>query len=584
MATELPSAASPAEVLAECRKICVRTLRYQLPSLLREVAQRVESDLAAGKLASRAGPALLKGRAEAFAQRVLEELEVELEHAAEGFVAAASKGFSGPASEKPLPGVSSFEKELVLGRVSSRLTDVNESDYPQIGWRLANLAGSRAVPPAHQPFRPSLFLLAYMRALLAYRILPDELLLISAAAEMPFTQPLRDVYRDLNLALDRLGVPLMRNAASAPAARETSRRADATLAGLYDRVGSSPAPAAVAKPATVEQDLDPGALDAVFAAPLQALRGALARGDAAAPTEVTGLERVAGARVAGLARTVVDLMFDQVAADPLVPREFASLIAYLKLPVLRAALEDLSLLSSGFSAARRLVERLKASGVGWRSGDVESERLLRAARAAVQAVLDGQGTASAMAQALTGLEMFLTQSEEGLSDPAIRARRAFARSDEQEVLRINASIEIGRALQGAFVEPYLRDFLLRRWLAVLVAATIDPRVRPEAAAQFRQAVEQLVWSVQPKLESSERQQLARQLPQLLAVLTRGLELIEVPAAERREFFAQLMRTHSQAMQMALTSGSPPRSSTAPQPRQQSGGRNGLTSTGNGTGP
>jgi len=209
---------------------------------------------------------------------------------------------------------------------------------------------------------------------------------------------------------------------------------------------------------------------------------------------------------------------------------------------------------------------------------------LRAARAAVQAVLDGQGTASAMAQALTGLEMFLTQSEEGLSDPAIRARRAFARSDEQEVLRINASIEIGRALQGAFVEPYLRDFLLRRWLAVLVAAATDPRVRPEAAAQFRQAVEQLVWSVQPKLESSERQQLARQLPQLLAVLTRGLELIEVPAAERREFFAQLMRTHSQAMQMALTSGSPPRSSTAPQPRQQSGGRNGLTSTGNGTGP
>jgi hypothetical protein len=71
-------------------------------------------------------------------------------------------------------------------------------------------------------------------------------------------------------------------------------------------------------------------------------------------------------------------------------------------------------------------------------------------------------------------------------------------------------------------------------------------------------VGQLVWSVQPKLEPTERTRLIESLPELLRVITRGLELVNAPATEITEFLSQLMRTHAHAMQaMWLVNASAP---------------------------
>lgn len=570
------------QILAETSTVCVRALRYHWPQLCADIGRQVATAADSGVVITRTGLTLFRGNVEALGNRVLEALDEELRRARAEFLAAGSRGSFPPPTEGTLPGLSAFEQQILLSRIGARLTDPSETDFQQVCWRLANLIDVRVVPPSHNPFRPAVFVRAFMRAFVNQRIRTDELLPLTQQIDMPLTVPLRQTYADLNRALDRLGVPLVRSMAGGPNTAyaqidldraEGTRRSDATLLGLYDRVSqplpARPAAAASARPggeSTAEASanaavaegkggpattlpLTPEALRSLFAAPLQTLLERFDRGEAAPlPRELIDVQQLADGRIASLSLLVIDLAFDRLRDDPLVADAFRDLIAYLKLPVLRAALLDGAVLTSGFSAPRRLVDRLAAASLGWQPGSQDSELLLDAARAAVRAVLAGDGSVASIESALAGFEGFIAAAEAALADPVSRAKRAFAQSQEAEALKVRISIEVGKALRGMQVEPYLRDFLFKRWVGVIVRAEGDDERTAGLAAPFRELVGPLIWSVQPKLDPAERTRLMESLPELLRVITRGLELVEAPATEITEFLSQLMRTHAHAMQ------------------------------------
>jgi hypothetical protein len=570
------------QILAETSTVCVRALRYHWPQLCADIGRQVATAADSGVVITRTGLTLFRGNVEALGNRVLEALDEELRRARAEFLAAGSRGSFPPPTEGTLPGLSAFEQQILLSRIGARLTDPSETDFQQVCWRLANLIDVRVVPPSHNPFRPAVFVRAFMRAFVNQRIRTDELLPLTQQIDMPLTVPLRQTYADLNRALDRLGVPLVRSMAGGPNTAyaqidldraEGTRRADATLLGLYDRVSqplpARPAAAASARPggeSTAEASanaavaegkggpattlpLTPEALRSLFAAPLQTLLERFDRGEAAPlPRELIDVQQLADGRIASLSLLVIDLAFDRLRDDPLVADAFRDLIAYLKLPVLRAALLDGAVLTSGFSAPRRLVDRLAAASLGWQPGIQDSELLLDAARAAVRAVLAGDGSVASIESALAGFEGFVAAAEAALADPVSRAKRAFAQSQEVEALNVRISIEVGKALQGMQVEPYLRDFLFKRWVDVIVRAERDDKLTAGLAGSFRELVGPLIWSVQPKLDPAERTRLVESLPELLRVITRGLEFVDAPATEITEFLSQLMRTHAHAMQ------------------------------------
>jgi hypothetical protein len=570
------------QILAETSTVCVRALRYHWPQLCGDIARQVSEAADSGVVITRTGLTLFRGNVEALGNRVLEALDEELRRARAEFLAAGSRGSFPPPTEGTLPGLSAFEQQILLSRIGARLTDPSETDFQQVCWRLANLIDVRVVPPSHNPFRPAVFVRAFMRAFVNQSIRTDELLPLTQQIDLPLTVPLRQTYADLNRALDRLGVPLVRSMAGGPNTAyaqvdldraEGTRRADATLLGLYDRVNqplpARPAAAASAQPAgesaavasaiaavaegkggpATTLPLTPEALRSLFAAPLQTLLERFDRGEAAPlPRELINVQQLADGRIASLSLLVIDLAFDRLRDDPLVADAFRDLIAYLKLPVLRAALLDGAVLTSGFSAPRRLVDRLAAVSLGWQPGSQDSELLLGAARAAVRAVLAGDGSVASIESALAGFEGFIAAAEAALADPVSRAKRAFAQSQEAEALKVRISIEVGKALRGMQVEPYLRDFLFKRWVGVIVRAEGDDERTAGLAAPFRELVGPLIWSVQPKLDPAERTRLMESLPELLRVITRGLELVEAPATEITEFLSQLMRTHAHAMQ------------------------------------
>ncbi len=574
----------PAEqILSEAAVVCVRSLRDHWPQLCADIGRQVTQASAEGALITRTGLTLFRGNVEQLGNRVVEALDEELRRARAEFLASGARGAFPPPTEGTLPGLSAFEQQILLSRIGARLTDPSETDFQHTCWRLANLIDVRVVPPAHNPFRPAVFVRAFMRAFVNQRVRTAELLPLTQQIDMPLGAPLRQTYADLNRALERLGVPLVRTQADGPDTladrlgnAESSRRADATLLGLYDRVSqplpvsATPSAAAGAVPAPSKDDgmgaasaqastsvaplalstpLTQEALRKLFAAPLATLLERFDRNEAAPlPRDLIDVQQLADGRIASLSLLVIDLAFDRLRDDPLVADAFRDLIAYLKLPVLRAALLDGAVLTSGFSAPRRLVDRLASASLGWQPDSDDSALLLDAARKAVRAVLAGDGSVTSIEGALAGFEEYIAAAEAVLADPVLRAKRAFAQSQEAEALNVRASIEVGKALQGMQVEPYLREFLFKRWAGVLAHAEREERHKPGFAAPFRGAAAQLVWSVQPKLEAGERTRLVESLPELLRVITCGLELVDAPATEITEFMSQLMRTHAHAMQ------------------------------------
>jgi hypothetical protein len=114
-------------------------------------------------------------------------------------------------------------------------------------------------------------------------------------------------------------------------------------------------------------------------------------------------------------------------------------------------------------------------------------------------------------------------------------------------MAINAAIGIRRAFEGVQLESYLRDFLLDVWVKVLVAATLKERSQPDYARKFRDAVSDLIWSVQPKINPDDRKRLVKTIPAVLGTLREGLQLIDLSAAQSQDFFGKLMTSHAQAV-------------------------------------
>ncbi|MEF9995547.1 MAG: DUF1631 family protein [Burkholderiaceae bacterium] len=245
---------------------------------------------------------------------------------------------------------------------------------------------------------------------------------------------------------------------------------------------------------------------------------------------------------------LVGLVFERIHGDKYLPGAIKLALARLQFPFLRAALSDPDLFVSSEAPARRLMDRIATSAIGWEPEGADNQRFLaevdRAVNSVVLAVAEGP---SAFERALDDFETFLASERERDDDPVQRAKRALEEVEVREVMAINAMIGVRRAFEGVLLESYLRDFLLGVWVRVLVAATLRARSEPGFEQRFKDVVPGLVWSVQPKLTQEDRRRLVTVIPRALSTLREGLVLVEWPQAKVAEFFGRLMASHANAV-------------------------------------
>ncbi|RZA30747.1 MAG: DUF1631 family protein, partial [Lysobacteraceae bacterium] len=228
--------------------------------------------------------------------------------------------------------------------------------------------------------------------------------------------------------------PGFAGAAPASGGQPVSVEGAPAVPGQRPAVSGPVAGAAAPIPASLIEVLDGLAGAVPGAGQSQGARG----GSAAAPHEVFYLPRLKQRLPRGsLSRgdeTTLDLLsrvFETVLLDDSIPQETRELIAFLQVPVLKAALKDRSFFFEEAHPARRMLDLL--SNAGWERGagpDAADDPVYRAMRRGVEKVRD-EAQPDAFAAAVAELEASILERE-SIEAQAIAAPIAQATRQEKQ--------------------------------------------------------------------------------------------------------------------------------------------------------
>ena len=244
--------------------------------------------------------------------------------------------------------------------------------------------------------------------------------------------------------------------------------------------------------------------------------------------------------------STIDLLsriFETVFIDENIPRETRELIQFLQVPVLKAALLDKNFFFQEAHPARRMIDLM--SRMGWEQRRGPDDPLFQAMQRGVDQVGRNFGEeVSVFADAVAELEASL-EAEDSVAAAEIAAPIAVALKQEKVTAATkSAKSAVALRVGSGDVVGVVETFLNRKWTSVLtIAYSVEPD-KPGAVGSATRTMDDLIWSVKPKITQEQRKQLIAKLPALLATLNKWLDIIKWQDAERLQFFAELAECHA----------------------------------------
>ncbi|MYN45543.1 DUF1631 family protein [Pseudoduganella sp. FT93W] len=247
---------------------------------------------------------------------------------------------------------------------------------------------------------------------------------------------------------------------------------------------------------------------------------------------------------------LLSAVFETVFRDHNIAQEIRDLMLLLQIPVLKAALMDQQFFFQDQHPARKLIDLL--SRLGWEQRMVPDAGRLQAMQRSVERVgRDGSEEAAAFATAVDELEATLAAQEQQETERMAAPIAAALKQEKALVARRQAEAALAARLDGVEVMALVRDFLSQRWIEVLAFAYRIEDEKSGAIDHATCAMDELLWSVQPKLNVHERKRLLLKLPALLGALNKWLDLVQWQGEERVQFFAELAECHAAIVRAPL---------------------------------
>lgn len=247
---------------------------------------------------------------------------------------------------------------------------------------------------------------------------------------------------------------------------------------------------------------------------------------------------------------VVGSLFDQILSDPKVPPQMARQIARLQLPVLRVALGDSSFFSSRRHPVRRFVNRLASLAVAFDDlAEGPGQQFMRRVRDLVQQIVEGDFDQMAVYERqLAELEAFnAEQVQREVQEQAPEAVKLLEDKEHGLLLHQRYMQRLKAELAPVAMPEFLRTFVTQVWSQAIVHAVRRDGETGALAQRLRRSGRDLVMSLQPKGTPAERKAFLMALPPLMKDLNEALAMIGWPEQAKKEFFAQLMPLHAEAL-------------------------------------
>ncbi len=468
-------------------------------------------------------------------------------------------------SELSLVPYEEIESRVQLGNVCRPVENQHAEQLTALGIRLAFLCGRDDMALAENPFRPELFVRALDDAWREFNPDPEAHPMLLQLLRPELFLDLAPVLKELNQALIAQGI--LPELASSYRIRKANAGRDAARAKVDDpallqqlhRLLSAPPAGPGGAPAgggLRESPLPYGAasqqlFDYLAGIQKSIFESQLAGADSAPPSPALLADIKRQTPPGALTRVdenTIDLLttiFEVIFRDQHIPAEIKTLIGFLQVPVLKAALIDKDFFFNDAHPARRMIDVLAKSSASWDQEKGHHDPLFQLLKRNVERVqreFDQQ--VSVFSDVVSDLETHLQADEEeaasALSAPIKSALRREKLGEASKAAKNEVALRIGSGEVVAFVETFLEN----RWVAVLTIAYARAEQQPQAVDSALRTMDDLIWSVKPKITPEQRKELLAKLPGMLAALNKWLNLIEWEDADRLQFFAELAECHA----------------------------------------
>lgn len=247
-----------------------------------------------------------------------------------------------------------------------------------------------------------------------------------------------------------------------------------------------------------------------------------------------------------LGAEVVRMMLEQLTQDQRMLAPVRALIKSLEPVLLTLTQTDPRFFTDRQHPARQLLDRLTHQSLAYRAdSEAGFTQFLRAAATAVAAVSHGAGDAANFAQALQALEQDGAREDAAQRVQQQEAALTLLHAEQRNLLAQRWAIDFQGRLASKGLPQWLSDLLCGPWAQVVAQAELactDGRADPGGYAAL---VDELLWSVQPRLTRRHRARLVQLVPDMLIKLRQGLQSVQYPAGSLSDLFDALIAVHEQ---------------------------------------
>ena len=249
---------------------------------------------------------------------------------------------------------------------------------------------------------------------------------------------------------------------------------------------------------------------------------------------------------------IVALLFDQLFEDPKIPLGAKGLIGRMQIPMLKVAIADKNLFAKKDHPARLLLDTTAEIAIRLPADFNTGSPLFGHLETIIQGLIteykDDVEIFNIVRDQLTQL---MAREDERIQK---ESKAAADRVLQEEALAVAKSVsqeEIRARVEGHLGPGPVLEFLVEHWIKLMIIVHVKVGTSHDAWKNALEAMDQLIWSVQPKDSQEDRKKMAAIVPPLIKRLGAGLEVAGVEHEVREFFFDSLMKAHTQIISLPL---------------------------------
>ena len=236
------------------------------------------------------------------------------------------------------------------------------------------------------------------------------------------------------------------------------------------------------------------------------------------------------------AMNFVGMLFDYILNDRNLAIPMKALIGRLQIPIVKLAVIDKSFFEKSNHPARQLLNALSSAGIGWSSAaELKRDALYNKIESIVLRVMNGfQEDLQIFTELLDELRDFTKQDESKRKRVEQRVKETETGKARTVAAKETVQQLINQKASGLRLPPEVGRFVSGTWSKVLVYACVTESTRSKLWQSQVQALDDLLWCLQPLENTEELERRENMTADLLGALDNGMKHLRMADDERRE--------------------------------------------------